>query len=454
MAQGGTEAAPQVTDTIVAIATPPGEGAIGLVRLSGSKALACARAFVRPGVEPEPRRAVLARALDGGRLLDTVVMTWYPAGASYTGEESVELAAHGSPYVLRRLVELSVQAGARPAEPGEYTLRAFLNGRLDLAQAEAVSQLIRSRTSSAQRAAAEALEGGTSRAVSRIREAAVELLARLEVAIDHSDDDHPAVSPSDARLRLAPVEAALERLLASARSGRLLAEGLKVAIVGAPNVGKSSLLNALLGKDRAIVLDQPGTTRDTLEEAADVGGLACILVDTAGLRSGALDPAEALGIERTRRALERADACLVVLDASRSLGPEDAEVLRLSEGRPRVIVLNKSDLPRVLSEPGVPVSALREEGLAGLAAALRNAAGLPSGEEGSAAATVRQLHALEEARAALVSAAGVLDAGLPDFAETAAHHLRLALKPLDAVVGREAAEDVIAAVFSRFCIGK
>ena len=451
-----------MTDVIVAIATPPGEGAVGMVRLSGPKALAVAGAFVRPAAEAEPKRAVAARAFDGGDYLDTVVLVWHAGPRSPTGEDLVELTAHGSPYVLRRLVELAVRAGARPAEPGEFTRRAFLNGKLDLAQAEAVCGLIRSRTRLAHRAAAEALEGRLSRSVLDLRRGLVELLARLEVAIDHPDEDQPLVAASEAALALAPLARSLEELRRAGRTGRLALEGLKVALVGAPNAGKSSLLNALLGRERAIVLDQPGTTRDTLEEAADLGGLLCVLVDTAGLRSGALDAAESLGIERTRRAAERADVLVAVLDASRPLSEEDRRVLALAGGRAAVIALNKSDLPAALDLDGeggdaerVRVSALKGEGLEPLASAVKRAAGLAAGEpEGLLAATARQLHALDAAASALAGAAGVLEEAREDFAETSAHHLRRALSPLDDLLGLDAPQDVLAEVFSKFCIGK
>ncbi len=470
MAQGGAEAAaPLNLDTIVAIATPPGEGAIGMVRLSGPKALAIARAFVLLE-EPAPKAATLARALDRGKLLDTVVLTWHPAPRSYTGEEMVELAAHGSPYVLRRLVELTVEAGARPAAPGEFTQRAYLNGKLDLAQAEAVCALIRARTASAHRAAAEQLEGGLSTPAVEARNALVELLARLEVAIDHSDDEHPMITTAEAARALAPAASGLNRLLAAARNGRLASEGLRIAIVGAPNAGKSSLLNALLGQDRAIVLDQPGTTRDTLEEACDLGGLLCRLIDTAGLREGKLDPAESLGVERTKKAIDAADLRLVVLDASRLPTPEDRVVLDAVHGKSSIVVFNKSDLnPSPLSGGGcgwgginlsavacVHVSALHRTGLDSLAAAIRRAAGLPEAGESETAvsASLRHLALLQEALSELASAGRVLSESRPDFAELSAVHLRAALSPLDAMLGRDAGKDVLSEIFSRFCIGK
>lgn len=459
-------------DTIVAVATAPGPAAIGLVRISGAEARVVAGRIVKaasPVEELPPRLAVRGRAHAAGLPLDEVVVTVFKAPASYTGEDLVEISAHGSPYILSRIVESACAQGARPARPGEFTLRAFLNGKMDLAQAEGVGALIRARTDLSHRAALNQLSGGLSRQVRELRETVLDLLARVEAQIDHADEGVPLLAADEAARELEALGRRLAALAADARAGTRLAEGVRVVLVGPPNAGKSSLLNALLGRERAIVLDSPGTTRDALEEAADLGGLPAVLVDTAGLREGALDPVERIGMERTRAALASADVALCLFDRSQTRGPADdvlaAEVLAAARGSgaSAVAVLNKSDLPPAAgwSPPGgfretVEVSALTGAGLAGLVAAVHRTAGFqPSGVdalEGLATAAARHNDALARTGKAFDAAARALKTGAGE--EIAAVPLREALAALGEILGEGGAEELLGAIFSRFCIGK
>jgi tRNA modification GTPase len=450
LAQGGPEASKEIK-TIVAPATPAGESAVAVVRLSGPDAVRIARQLTGADLEPRRASAVLAGDEDGP--IDRVVATWFQAPKSYTGEDLVELSCHGSPYVRARLIDACVKAGARPAAPGEFTLRAFLNGRLDLAQAEAVAGLIRARSARAHRAALAALEGGLSRRVAELRARVVSLSARTEASIDHPDEDVPLLDPAEAATEAAGIEAALRSWLerSPAASGD---DALRVCIVGAPNVGKSSLLNALLGRDRAIVLDEPGTTRDVLEERIEFSGAPALLVDTAGLRGNGAGAAEALGIDRTRRAIDAADLCLLTFDSSRPPGEDDRRAAEAvaAAGKDRILVLNKRDLPRADGQPdGLAVSARTGDGLDDLCAAIRRRAA-DSPDDEAAAATTRQRDALAASAGALILAAKVWSETGAD--ELAAAHLRDALDALDRVTGGRAGDDVLNEIFSRFCIGK
>jgi len=468
VAEGRGEAAPEVTEVIAALATPPGRGALGIVRLSGKGALGVARAFLGPGEIP-PRRAVLRAVMDGAEVLDRALVSLYPEGSSYTGEETVEISAHGSPYVLGRILELCSAAGARPARPGEFTQRAFLNGRLDLTQAEAVCDLIAAQTRLAHRSAISRLEGGLSRKVGELRGRMVAALASIEAALDYPEEEQGAFGVGSPAGEVSLILDSVRALLAAARRGRALGGGARVAIVGRPNAGKSSLLNALLGRERAIVSMTPGTTRDAVSEPCDMGGLAAVLVDTAGMREGEPgDPLEAEGMRRAAAELSGADLALLVLDRAEPLAGQRALLKRLAQdarggARPLVVALNKSDLPsRVearslasesLGASVVEVSALRESGLESLCEAVR-AALAPGGCEGEACALAlcaRHAAAFEGCLRELGSALERLGCAEP---ELAAEHLRRALGGMDGVVGHSAPEDVLDAVFSRFCVGK
>lgn len=449
-------------DVVAAIATPPGRGAIGVLRVSGRGSLALAAGFIRLPAPMPPRRPVLAWVLDGGSRLDRALVTFFPEGASYTGEESLEVSAHGSPYVLERLLELSMDAGARPAPPGEFTRRAYLNGRLDINQAEAVCGLIEAETRTAHRAAASQLSGDFSRRAEALRRAVLELSAEVEAALDHPEEDIPQLAPEEARRRLDSLRAEAEAMARGARRGRLSLSGARVPLVGVPNAGKSSLLNRLLGRDRAIVSPTPGTTRDTVEEPADLGGLKARLIDTAGLHEGARDPVERAGMERALAAARSADLVVAVLDRTAEPGPQLELLGRLvSGGVPVLAALNKSDsdssrigLSEVMAAgpaAAVSVSALRGDGVDELAARARaELLGAPAEEP--LACSLRLKAALEGCAAELARAVPLL--GADPAWELAASRLRSALLLLEPAAGGTPTEAVLAEVFSRFCVGK
>lgn len=411
-----------------------------------------------------PRRATLARAYRSSELIDELVATYFPGPRSATGEDTVEFSCHGSPLILRNLVEAALQAGARLAKPGEFTLRAFLNGRLDLAQAEAVCELIRARTESSRRAALSQLQGGLSRRVRDLREPVFDLLVRVEASLDHPEEDLPSLERSEVLARLEYSRSAVSALAATFRQGRIVSEGARICIVGRPNAGKSSLLNALLGTERAIVCPEPGTTRDTLEEASDLGGIQSVLIDTAGLREECGDPAEVQGIERTRRALDSSDLALLVVDRSRPLSKEDKrvhlEILEsaVRQGRPVVTVLNKSDLPpRLEDRPAdAAISTLTGKGLQELITLIgsRLAQDLPGGRDPVLVTSLRHHQALLQAAAELGEARDAVRALPGRWEDRLAFHLRRTLQGLGEIVGEGAPDEVLEAVFSRFCVGK
>ncbi|MBI5625166.1 MAG: tRNA uridine-5-carboxymethylaminomethyl(34) synthesis GTPase MnmE [Elusimicrobia bacterium] len=451
----------RTADTIAAIATPAGVGALGVLRLSGPRARETAGRFLSFGPSGlEPRRAVVGRAFSGKEALDRVVAVFYPGPGTATGEDLVEVTAHGSPFILRRLLEEAIAAGARSALPGEFTQRAFLNGRLDLSQAEAVCDLIAARTGRAHRAALEAVEGALSREVRAAAAPIADLLVRVEAGLDHPEEDVPIVGPEEASAELERARVRVLALAGTFRSGRLLTEGARIAIVGRPNAGKSSLLNALLGAERAIVCPSPGTTRDTIEEPCDLGGIPAVLIDTAGLTADPTDEAEAMGIERTLRALERCDLALLVEDGSAAPGAEDSEVARIVTERSAagtvIAVRSKSDLaPASGRAGGLAVSAATGAGISELAAAAAAALAGPGGEEHAVTVTSARHHAALRACAAELALALRAAKERPEsFEELAAGALRSSLKELGTITGEDAGQDVLAAVFSRFCVGK
>ena len=378
------------SDTIAAIATPAGSGGIGVVRVSGPEALWIARRVTRRTRDPRPRYAHLVKIFDGNdELIDQALLLFMPGPRSYTGEDVAELSCHGGPVALRRVLDSLLAAGARPAGPGEFTLRAFLNGRLDLAQAEAVADLVAAPTPAALAVAANQLAGRLSDAVREMRTACLDLLAQMEAEVDFDEDEVPAMDRAVLASTLDSLHERLEEALASAGRGIMQRHGLRVALVGSPNVGKSSLMNALLRTDRAIVTEIPGTTRDVLEESFDLDGVPIVLNDTAGLRE-TRDPVETLGVERSSRALEAADAAVLVLDASRPLlSNDEAAAQRVRRAaKPTIVALNKRDLPHAVRVddardlvPGAPVvhtSAIRED-VNELRRALRHVIGLAGG---------------------------------------------------------------------------
>ena len=472
-------------DTIVAIATPPGRGGIGVVRISGPEAHAIARALVTHASELQPRHATFtkvrlttfARASavkkpdtthethDSGVASNTEVVsgfsrtaddvrdhamvTYFPAPASYTGDDVVELSAHGSPVVLRAIVGAALDHGARAAEPGEFTLRAFLNGRIDLMQAEAVADLIEAATPLQARAAFDQLEGTLTRAIADIDARLFDLIARLEASVDFPEEGYHFVEPASLAQAIDVLLTQTGALLAGATRGRLIREGLQVAIIGNPNVGKSSLFNALLGADRAIVTAMAGTTRDLVTETLDLDGLRVTLVDTAGLRD-ATDPAEIEGVERSRQAVAVADAIVHVIDDDDL--PDDRR-------DNRVIVRNKIDIaPSSLARAAddvISVSARTGQGLPELRHRLGHVLGIEPKRERPDITNVRHIALVERAHAALVRAraASMSETGAMSE-EFVLADLQCARTALEEITGRRAPDELLAHIFSRFCIGK
>ena len=461
------------TDAIVAIATPPGRGGIGVVRVSGPAAHAIAQRLVTRRDPFEPRHATLTRvrqpasaetpaagqsAGEGGRAnatIDEVVVTYFPAPRSYTGEDVVEISAHGSPFVLRTIVESAIEAGARLAEPGEFTLRAFLNGRIDLMQAEAVADLIDAVTPLQARAAFDQLQGTLTREIADIDAALFDLVARLEASVDFPEEGYHFVEPGALAQSIDRIIERTARLLAHARRGRLVREGLQIAIVGRPNVGKSSLFNALVGTARAIVTEVAGTTRDLVSETVDLDGLRVTLVDTAGIRE-ARDIVESEGVARSRQAADVSDLILVVADGSRPLeGSELDEVLQHIDTK-QVIVSNKSDMPAAWSRrDAVSVSATTGTGIDELRRRIAEALDIELQADRPEITNVRHIALVRRAHAALGrgrAAARAEGRSLPE--EFVLADLQEARAALEEVTGKRSPDDVLTHIFERFCIGK
>jgi len=444
-------------DTIVAIATPSGRGGIGIVRVSGPAALTIASQLLSFEHQLQPRYATFARTRG-----DQVVATYFPAPHSYTGDHVVEISAHGSPVILRQIVEQAIDGGARLAEPGEFTLRAFLNGRIDLVQAEAVADLIDAATPLQARAAFDQLEGTLTERIGGIDSELFDVTMRLEASLDFPDEGYHFVEAGEAAASLRSIENTLGALLCDAKRGRLIREGARVAIAGKPNVGKSSLFNALLRAGRAIVTPIPGTTRDLVTDTADVEGMRLELVDTAGVRETS-DEIENEGVSRARRAWSTADLVLVVLDMSRPLDEADFDLLRETSELLRIVVANKSDLshtwsPSDLALPCELVSAATGAGLDRLRREVRAVieGGNPAVVKDTAAVTnVRHTALLERARTSLRNALDALEAPggavAEEFVLTDLHDARAALEE---VTGKRTSEDLLRHIFSRFCIGK
>jgi tRNA modification GTPase len=441
-------------DTIAAIATPPGRGAIGIVRISGDRALAIAQALAGRDQPYQARHATLVNLHDPatGELLDQALVTCFARPHSYTGEDTVELACHGSPVILRAVLDQALRLGARVAEPGEFTLRAYLNGRIDLPQAEAVRDLIEATTHYQARIAAQQLEGSISRQIQPVKEQLLSLIALLEAGIDFAEDDIEVAPAREILAQLAPIHAAVAQLEQSYAYGKLVHDGITLAIAGRPNVGKSSLFNRLIGQDRAIVTEIAGTTRDTVSETASIGGIPVKLQDTAGIRETQGDRVEALGIERSYQAMADADLTLVVVDLSTPPDPADAEIAARVAGR-RILVGNKSDLPR--RHPAtdcVTVSAATGEGIEALRQAIQDAVTPEIAQQSGMVTSLRQARLLAESREALERARVAVDERIPH--EMLLLDLYGSLTPLDALTGATTADDILNRIFSTFCIGK
>jgi tRNA modification GTPase len=447
---------------IAAIATPAGRGGIGIVRVSGDALDALILGVVGRRLEPRNATRVTFRDAEGGAI-DHGLALYFPRPHSFTGEDVVEWHGHGGPAVMRLLLTRCLELGARPAEPGEFTKRAFLNGKLDLAQAESVADLIEAATATAVRAAARTLTGEFSREVHALRDALIDLRMYTEATLDFPEEDLDLLREGDVRARLATIRQRLDALLARARTGSLLREGLTVVLVGAPNVGKSSLLNCLAKEDAAIVTPIPGTTRDTIERQIEIAGIPLTVVDTAGLRE-THDMVEALGIARTRTAIERADLAVVMIDA-REDGDADAAMAALAReipnALPRIVVHNKCDLAglRPHSERTERASAeiwlcaLTGEGVNLVEDEVQRAAGVDRGTEDAFLARARHIAALNAAVQHLNIAAAHADTSSPPI-ELLAEELRYAQDAFSTITGEFTADDLLGEIFSRFCIGK
>jgi tRNA modification GTPase len=478
---------PGMSDTIAAISTPPGRGGIGIVRLSGPQARAIAEPLLRVRGEWEANRARLgAVVVEAGNatgvsntsaipngVLDEAVVTFFAAPRSYTGEDVVEIAAHGAPVLLDALLRACVTGGARLAEPGEFTQRAFLAGRLDLTQAEAVEELIASTTLEQARTAARQLGGGIARQIRPVKEELIALIAAMEAGIDFAEDDLEVMPEAEILRRIEAVWEPLSAIEASFAYGRVLREGFKLAIVGRPNAGKSSLFNRLVRRERAIVTAQPGTTRDTVTERLDFGGIPVELIDTAGLRDSA-DEAEAMGIARSREAMAEADLVLLVVPAREELDVEDRAVMQSFAERKLIVVRNKIDLLAAEragaqssastlhvsgSSHGMPgfavvgTSAVTGEGLDALrAAVLEVLRAVPVEADTAPLTNLRQHQAVVAAMAALRTAAASAMQRVPH--EMVLLDLHEALAALDGLTGKTHTEEILRLIFSRFCIGK
>lgn len=440
-----------VGDTIAALATPFGAGAVALVRLSGPEALAVAdRVFhgPRPLAECPPGRVLRGTIVLGGQTLDEVLCTVFRAPRSYTGEDVVEISGHGGPVVVRSVLRALFEAGARPAEAGEFTRRAFLNGKMDLTRAEAVIDLINARGEAAARAAIAQLEGRLGKAIEKLRDGLLQAVAHLEAYIDFPEEGIDAEGGKQLLGRVEQLRQSVERLLSTADEGRMLREGVRLVIFGAPNAGKSSLLNLLLGYDRAMVSEVPGTTRDTIEENLTLRGIPFRVIDTAGLRASD-DPLEQEGIRRTRLRLDEADVAVRVIEASDLPCVEDP-------GTREVRVLNKIDLWSSGPFPAgfVPVCTLDGRGLEELVDAIAACAELGSDGrlEDAVAINARHQHCLRAASDFLCSATESLERG--DAPELTAVELRSALAAVGEIVGAVDTEEILGEIFGRFCIGK
>lgn len=447
-------------DTIAAIATAPGRGGIGVVRLSGSLLLPLAQTL-SGGKTPQPRRALFTDFVDrDGAPLDNGLMLYFPAPASFTGEDVLELQGHGGPVVLRMLLERCLELGARPAEPGEFSKRAFLNDKMDLAQAESVADLIDAGSRAAAKMALRSLKGRFSERIHALTDELIQLRMLVEATLDFPEEDIDFLEAADACGRLTRLQAALDEVLRQAAQGAVVRDGITVVLVGAPNVGKSSLLNALAGEEVAIVTDIAGTTRDTVREQITLDGIAVHIVDTAGLRD-TQDIVETIGIARSREAVQAADVALILIDPREGINPTTAALVdALPADLARLVVLNKADLWQTQTPPfrlpenlqGAAVceiSAKTGQGLDDLRRHLLAQTSVQGNDDSLFLARERHLLALKAAQAQLTAASGCLET-----VDLLAEHLRLAQESLNEITGEFGADDLLGVIFSRFCIGK
>ncbi len=446
-----------IDDSIVAVATPPGRGGIGVVRISGPGAREIAGAMLARSEPLDARRATFTRLVASGRdVLDEVVATYFPAPHSYTGEHVVEISAHGSPVVLRAIVARALEIGARLAKPGEFTLRAFLNGKRDLIQAEAVADLIAAATPMQARAAFDQLEGTLTRRIADIDTELFALIARLEASLDFPDEGYHFIEPEETGRQLGAVVSGLDRLLVGARKGRLIREGATLVVGGRPNVGKSSIFNMLVGADRAIVGETAGTTRDLVSEQIDLEGLAVTIVDTAGVRE-TMDAVEREGVARAERASAIADLLGLVIDGCVPPSDEDQRLLERTTTCHRLVVANKADLPAAEvhgHQPDVRVSARTGFGVDQLRRLIvRELTGDESLRDPAAVSNMRHIKLLGQARTRLLAAQELVGTGeAPE--EFVLADLQAARASLEEIVGTRANEALLEHIFANFCVGK
>lgn len=452
------------TDTIVALSTPPGRSGIGVIRLSGTSALEITRSLVGDThFSPEPNRVTLKSIRDPetNEILDQTLVTFFKAPQSFTGEDIVELSCHGSPVLLHQLIDLILRLDARAAGPGEFTLRAVGNGRLNLSQAEAVRDLINAQTGAAIRQAARQMRGELSSRLQPVKETLLDIIVLLESSLEFVEDDLPEIAIDQLQTKLSNLIHTLEQLSATFRTGRLLRDGLKVTLAGRPNVGKSSLFNGLLATDRAIVTDIPGTTRDSLSELINLHGIPVLLTDTAGVRTSE-DKIESMGVERTRRAIVDADLVVVVLDGSQSLIKEDLEFLTEVKENTHLIVLNKRDLdsfePHQMEHLNGHASVVEVSAKTGLGLdALRNAilepfAARDTHDTGLLITDARHFDLLQRTQQGLSSSYELLRQRASE--ELVLVGLHNALRFLGEITGETTPDDVLSRIFTTFCIGK
>ncbi|WP_422446255.1 tRNA uridine-5-carboxymethylaminomethyl(34) synthesis GTPase MnmE [Thermoanaerobacterium sp. DL9XJH110] len=457
-------------DTIAAISTPLGEGGIGIVRLSGEKSVDIAEKIFRSKSKKSPkdfknRTLYLGNIIDpeSGEVIDEVLLAVFRAPYTYTREDMVEVNCHGGLTAQKKILELALRYGARVAEPGEFTKRAFLNGRIDLSQAEAVIDVIRAKTDRALILAGRQLAGGLSQRIKDIRAGLLAIMAHIEANIDFPEEDIPEADPERIRLEIERSMDAVENLLKDAGAGKIMREGLSTIILGRPNVGKSSLLNALLREERAIVTDVPGTTRDIIEEYIDINGVPVKIIDTAGIRETA-DKVEKIGVDRAIGYLKNAEMVLVMIDASQELTEDDKKIMELARDKFVIAVMNKMDLPEKVSEedvkaviPGIKVikiSALKKQGIDELKNAIYEEITQKMGplDEHAVIAGERQKEALRSALDLLEKALNSMDQGMP--VELVEIDIRGAWEKLGEITGDTVSEEIVNAIFENFCIGK
>ncbi len=449
--------------TIVAIATPPGFGGIGIIRLSGKNSLDLVQKLLKSSIPFSPNQVSFHHLIhpETNLTIDDVLITYFKAPHSFTGEDIIEISCHGSPVVLSEVLQLLISIGAQLAQPGEFSMRAFLNQRMDLTQAEAINDLIHSQTTYQAQIAARQLRGELSKQIKPIKDALIEMIVYFESSVEFVEDDLDALDIERFILKLDKLISSINQLISSYRLGRLIRSGIKLALIGRPNVGKSSVFNSLLGKDRAIVTHIPGTTRDTLTEVFSINGIPVELIDTAGIRETE-DFVEKLGVERTNSAIADADFVIAIIEANQTPSPD--EIIFLSQLPINLLVINKCDLGFELHEeltqqisrdkPVAKVSALTGHGINELRESIHTAltSGVQIFSEGGIVTNQRHFHALEQSLAAMRQAQQNLTAGLTE--EIVLVDLHEALKSLGVVTGETLIGDIINQIFSTFCIGK